>query len=856
MVKKETKKKEPFNPFARMCQSTTVGPVVAKDASAGETKVGEISETAFLVTPNLPKANCGIRVQFRCTVRISENDLITIYMPGFKGPARLFTLSPQPTQDGVVLANCFLAYWSGEEKRKGAGKNGVPPKQTLQLRCVQSVDAGMLVNFFVPMSLGLTAPDKLATNSSKIKVEARLRCAEGGRVQKQSFLVSSEVKKRPIAEELELYDQLIERTVEAGGLGRAEREAGEAITREESDQLTAAALTPRGYPYALQWVISPRVFHSYEDAGGFIKRVMENTVGVLKRGDAMALHREVATNWGVKVGAVALLEEVLSTRCRSLYPHLSRGGLLAAYLLTLEPVDVGRLFTISALPQHSLLRELQSAFRTSGMLAGDPVGGAGNVALECRTAKLLRKWANVIAALLTVTSPVEEGSGGGGGMADSSTDAPPRPTSSGSSNGGRRVTFDERSNATFYGSVTRLRRPPPLYVGLRDVSSEEQEYLRGLAFDDCYMFPSFTLARQVCPLPPSPAAQAEAAAAAAEGAAPKTITGLLKAMGGGGNGAAAAESEAAAAEEENNDAAASSNGDDDDDAEPNAADIQLPEGAVVFELRNIAEALELCDISAYPHSREWLLPFCSSFRVASVTVRADLNDALHVVLEMVGSLAGGVVDDLIPEGDRNVAGMVANKVRLAHEQADALLPSVSQLVQLVIKRLERRQLHPPTLMRATYLAQYEEVKRASEAKQVVEAGTVLWQVCTHAAQTLEEGVVKPSSWELLPRKYLIPTEHFFLGRHRDRMVLEDNGFVLNLNDFTVDYGGRGPRPVRRMIGRNITHSQPPPHTMEELVARNEELSKQMATLNAKLGLNPDGSPMAASAVPVAKKKKK
>ncbi|CCW64359.1 unnamed protein product [Phytomonas sp. EM1] len=201
---------------------------------------------------------------------------------------------------------------------------------------------------------------------------------------------------------------------------------------------------------------------------------------------------------------------------------------------------------------------------------------------------------------------------------------------------------------------------------------------------------------------------------------------------------------------------------------------------------------------------------------------------------MRGSLAGAVGDPWIPEADAAVARVVVKKVRMEIKNTEAYTAAMAQLIYLNIRLQDRRQLHPPTRLRAEYQQQYHDVKRNSIAKQTTENGSVVWQVCVSPAQMLEEGVVKPAVWEAVPRKYAATIEYLFLGRSSTQFTLETGGLSVNLVDYTIDYGGKGPRPLRRLVNRYITHEASFPKTYAQLVADVEATARQLDHLNAKL----------------------
>lgn len=138
----------------------------------------EFSDAQLTITPALPRTMVSLRVQFRLVVPLVPNDIITIYLPGFKGGAASYcTLESVANPEKVNYASCLHAYWSGCEAKHISGgkygKKGIPPKQTITLKVVHSIIDNSLIVFAIPLSLGLISPDKLPANSFKIKIEGK-----------------------------------------------------------------------------------------------------------------------------------------------------------------------------------------------------------------------------------------------------------------------------------------------------------------------------------------------------------------------------------------------------------------------------------------------------------------------------------------------------------------------------------------------------------------------------------------------------------------------------------------------------------------------------------------------------------
>ncbi|AAZ10209.1 hypothetical protein, conserved [Trypanosoma brucei brucei TREU927] len=244
----------------------------------------------------------------------------------------------------------------------------------------------------------------------------------------------------------------------------------------------------------------------------------------------------------------------------------------------------------------------------------------------------------------------------------------------------------------------------------------------------------------------------------------------------------------------------------------------VPDSAVLFEIHDVTDAVEICDISMHPYDREWLLPMCSMFRVKSITAYDDRNGLTHVVLSSIGCLHGSVKDAVIPEDDQAVAKVVAKKLRGEMLEVARRSRYVAIHSYLTVRMQDRLRLNPATLVRAQYVDHYFEVKRSSQVKSTIEDGSVNWQVCTNPVQMIDpvEGVIKHAMWESMPRRFALLTEHSFLSRTRHKKTFELNGITLDFVSFTCDYGGKGPRSIRRLVRKRVSHEGPLP-VLPELV---------------------------------------
>ncbi|KAG8345685.1 hypothetical protein ERJ75_001598500 [Trypanosoma vivax] len=676
------KKKGPVNVFARLAKYQDA---VSLPQEPVEESSAELGDTELTIIPPIPFVEVQLNLQFRCSVPIIEGDVLQVSLPGFKGKASVFT--PQNFGDqGTVTSPQFLGYWSGEGMKR---EKKAPPKHTLLLKCIRRIELHQLVVLTIPPSVGLTSPNKLAANSSKIKIGGTVVHSLGGKLLKQVILSTTEIRKRPVEEEISDYRGFLTDIDQKGGLKEIEQHIAEELSVEELDNLWEAAHDRCPYPLGLQWHIAISAFHEYENSGPILKAIMEKAIECIKSHDNLCLQREIATNLGVKIGAVVAFQDMLYTLYGAMYPYLLSSVLLAVRLFTMEPIDIARTFLCEP-PQLSVAQEIYSCFRI------EDIDG-------------LHRWGYTIAALLLITDNNEY-------ITDNSLEFPD---------------------------------PPVLYFGLKELPQEELRLIREMEEGSSCIFPCFTTAR------PDVSWEDEEAFA-------------------------------------------------------------VPDNAVLFEMHNVSEALEICDLSMYPYDAEWLLPLCSSFSVVSVKVYDDRNSLTHVVLESHGCLHGSAPNDLIPEEDKKVAKVVSKKLRLELKKMDYLVRYVANHTYLNVRLNERLRLSPQTLVRAQYVDHYFEIKRHSQAKMTVEDGSVNWQVCTNPAQVTDpvEGVVKHAAWESMPRKFALLAEQSFLSRTRVKKVFELNGIVLNFTNYTCDYGGKGPRSMRRIVKKRVSHEAPLPALSE------------------------------------------
>lgn len=369
-------KKVPFNPFVSKAKARNLD--APDEVIPEDVKLGEFRDTALLFAPGIGKVETSITIKFRCTTRIVRGDSITIRLPGFKGQAMVFQLENRPHPEGKTFSDSFQAYWSGEEQPKGAA-----PPQVIILQCQKAIDENTLVVLGVPEATQIQLPEKLAANSSKLKFEGVIKHAEGGKIPKAAVMESTEVKKRPVEEEIAELENLVKDIkASSSSIGDEDVEIAQSISREEADQIWEAARESCDLHIGMQWRIEVAAHRSYDDIAVLAKTITENSYSISKKRISLALHREIATNLGVKVASVIVLEDALNTFHGSFYPELSRAAVLALRLYTMEANDIVRVFGL--LSATCIHREISSAIRS--------VNAEG-----------LAKWASFISVLMTTT---------------------------------------------------------------------------------------------------------------------------------------------------------------------------------------------------------------------------------------------------------------------------------------------------------------------------------------------------------------------------------------------------------------------------------------------------------------------
>ena len=85
----------------------------------------------------------------------------------------------------------------------------------------------------IPESAMISLPEKLAANSPKLKIEGTIAHADGGgKIGKASIMECTEIKKRPVEEEIFELDA-IEKGFAAAGLSEEDMEIAQSISKQE-----------------------------------------------------------------------------------------------------------------------------------------------------------------------------------------------------------------------------------------------------------------------------------------------------------------------------------------------------------------------------------------------------------------------------------------------------------------------------------------------------------------------------------------------------------------------------------------------------------------------------------------------
>lgn len=358
-------KKVVFNPFHTRCRARSVDPAdPLRDEDVGP---GEFRDTSVTFSNSGQKCEANLTLQFRCTVKIVRGDSIVFRLAGFKGTnAGVFTLEKRPHPENKEYHMHFHAFWSGENPPKGTA-----PAQTITLQCRKAIEQNTLVIVGVPDCVHIGLPDKLAANSPKLKIEGAVKHAAGGKIPKAPVMACGEVKKRPVEEDIAELQNLLKDYSAAAGLDEEDelRHITEELSVQEVDQIWEAAQNQSELKLGLQFRLETAAFRNYEEHAPLAKMLTENYRAASKKKVPLALHRELAANLGVKVGAILILEDALYALHGCHYPELSRSAVLVLRLYTCESHDIARMLGLtSAVCIH---RDINSAMRTldNSMLA-------------------------------------------------------------------------------------------------------------------------------------------------------------------------------------------------------------------------------------------------------------------------------------------------------------------------------------------------------------------------------------------------------------------------------------------------------------------------------------------------------
>ncbi len=415
-------KKEAFNPFkSRARAHSTEPPDTVRDE---DIQPGEFRDTKLTFVPAAAKQECSLTIEFRCTTKIVRGDTIVIRLAGFKGlAAGVFTLEKRPhPEEEKDFCQHFHAYWAGEAAPKGG-----PPSQSITLLCRKKIPENAKVVIGVPDAVHIALPDKLAQNSPKLKIEGIVRhAAGGGKIPKAPIESCTEIKKKPLDDDIAEVERVFKELQGAAALDEEELQFVHEMTPQEVDQIWENCRDVSDLKLGLCFKTETAVFQSYEEHAPLAKILTENFLG--KKRTSLALHKELAANLGVKVGALVVLEDALFARygCYYFSSDLSRAAVMVLRLYTCEAHDIARLFGL--VTSICIYRELGSAIRTMNNA-------------------VLSKWTNFLGVLSTCCSKL--------------THIAPEMI-------------------------------PVLYRGIKDLPADSLQHLLSLKKDDWYLFPNFT----------------------------------------------------------------------------------------------------------------------------------------------------------------------------------------------------------------------------------------------------------------------------------------------------------------------------------------------------------------------------
>lgn len=356
-------KKVPFNPFKSRTRARSAEPPgQLKEEDAG---IGEFRDTQVSFAPVLPKADAAITITFRCTVRLVRGDIITIKLAGFKGAiATTFSLEQRPHPENRDFRDSFHGYWAGEAPPKGG-----PGAQTVTLLVRKPIEQNALVIIGIPDAVHISLPEKLGLNSAKLKIDGIVRHSNGpgpnGKIPKAPIAACPELKKKPgtADDDLAQLEAQVKAITEDQQLQLDEDELQAAFdtSLSEADHIWEAARDLSELKLGLNFRIDPTVFGSYAPFAAINEMIIESYKAATKKRSPLALHKELATNLGVQVGLIVILEDVFYMLHGGKYPELSRGAVLVLRLWTCEPHDICRLLCVPTAP--SIQREIMSALR-------------------------------------------------------------------------------------------------------------------------------------------------------------------------------------------------------------------------------------------------------------------------------------------------------------------------------------------------------------------------------------------------------------------------------------------------------------------------------------------------------------
>ena len=355
-------KKAVFTPFTSRARARSLDPVAQVNEEMAAN--GEFRDTAVTFTPAIPKADVALTIAFRCTTRLVRGDTVTVRLAGFKGAvSSLFCLEPRAHPEGKDFREFFHAYWTGDSPPKGG-----PPAGAVFLQVRQTIEQNTLVIVGVPDTVHICLPDKLAANSAKLKIEGVVKHSNGpgpnGKIPKAPVLSCPELKKRGLDEDLKELQTAVTNITEDPQLHLGEDEIQYALetTQQEADHIWECVRDVSDLKVGLPFRLEANVWTEYKDYAPLTEMVIESYKESCKRFHPLALHREIARNFEVKVGQIIMLEDALFMHYGAKFSELSRAAILVLRLWTMEPVDICRVMCTSE--AISMQREITSGLRS------------------------------------------------------------------------------------------------------------------------------------------------------------------------------------------------------------------------------------------------------------------------------------------------------------------------------------------------------------------------------------------------------------------------------------------------------------------------------------------------------------